>query len=301
MPDLWAITGHCAYPYDCQRWKTGCFDCPLLFDEGRLIVEPTPTIWDGSRRVWRLKKALYEESQIHVIVTTKWMRDQVKQSILRNACSINVISNGVDLGKYQPLSKQEARIKLQLPVEGTILLWAAGSRGNARKGYQLVVKALEGILENSENPPLLITMGGDAGWNEKETLRHVKHFGFIRDPEKQALIFNAADAFLCSTLADAQPQTALESLACGTPIIAFDLGPMPDLAIDGITGVLVPEVTAASLRMGIERFIQGVENQTRMGKNCRKEALQKYDLKKQTEKYIDLYAGILAEKKDLSV
>ena len=85
LPELWAITGQCAYPYDCQRWRTGCFDCPLLTREGRLRIEPTPTNWDGTRRVWRSKKKLYENSQIHVVVTTKWMQDQVKQSILGNA------------------------------------------------------------------------------------------------------------------------------------------------------------------------------------------------------------------------
>ncbi|MCJ7734995.1 MAG: glycosyltransferase [Anaerolineales bacterium] len=301
LPDLWATTGHCAYPYDCQRWKTGCFDCPLLSREGRLRVEPNPTIWDGSRRVWRSKKAIYEDSQIHIIVTTKWMRDQVKQSILGNALSVNIISNGVDLNIYKPRPKAEARTKLGLPTEGQIVLWAAGSRGNYRKGYHLVVNALESIQESSGNTPMLITMGDANGWSGNETLHRIKHSGYIQDSDQQALLFAAADVFLCSTLADAQPQTALESLACGTPIIAFDIGPMPDLVIDGKTGYLVPDATVAGLYEGINRFLQDEESLPRMGEYCRQEALEKFDLNKQTEKYINLYQGILAERRHASI
>jgi len=297
LPDLWATTGHCAYPYDCQRWRTGCFECPLLTSEGRLKVEPTPTIWDGTRRVWRSKKRLYENSQIHVVVTTKWMQDQVEQSILGNALSINIISNGVDLNIYKPRPKNEARAKLGLPTEGPILLWAARNRENYRKGFRLVVDALERIQISGGKTPMLITMGSAKGWAEEETLQRVKHFGYIQDPEKQALLFTAADGFLCSTLADAQPQTALESLACGTPLIAFDIGPMSGLAIPGKTGYLVPKTDSASLFEGITRFLNDGEDQARMGEYCRQEALQKYDLMKQTDQYLILYERILAERK----
>ena len=140
-------------------------------------------------------------------------------------------------------------------------------------------------------------MGGAKGWDEEETLQRVKHFGFIRDPENQALLFAAADGFLCSTLADAQPQTALESLACGTPIIAFDIGPMPGLAINGKTGYLVPKIDSASLSDSITKFLEDVEGQVKMGEFCRQEALQKYDLKKQTDQYVVLYERILSERK----
>jgi len=296
LPDLWATTGHCSYPYDCQRWRTGCFDCPLLTSEGRLKVEPSPTIWDGTRRVWRSKKSLYEKSRIHVVVTTEWMRDQVKQSILGNALSINIISNGVDLNIYKPRSKKEARAKMDLPPEGPILLWTARNRWNYRKGYQLVVDALESIQVSGGKAPMLITMGSAKGWDGEETLQKVKHFGFIRDPEKQALLFAAADGFICSTLADAQPQTALEALACGTPLIAFDIGPMSDLAIPGKTGYLVPKTDSASLCEAITRFLDDVELDVRLGEYCRQEALQKYDLNKQTDQYLVLYERILAEK-----
>jgi glycosyltransferase involved in cell wall biosynthesis len=293
MPDLWGVTGHCAYPYDCQRWKTGCYRCPLLTKNGRKIVEPPPTYWDGTRRVWRAKRDLYQQSNLHIIVTTNWMKDQVSQSILNQAKSINVISNGVNLNIYQPIDQQRARSELDLPLDEPLLLWAAGGKGNYRKGYHLTVAALEEIQRNAQKTPFLVTMGANQGWDQPESLKKVKHLGFIRDPQQQALVYSAVDGFICSTLADGQPQTALEALACGTPLIAFDLGPMPELAIPGETGVLAGQSTPDSLQRAIITFLEREEDYPRMREACRTKALQEFDLEKQTQKYIILYQNLL--------
>jgi glycosyltransferase involved in cell wall biosynthesis len=295
LPDLWAVTGHCAYPYECERWVTGCHHCPLLNGAGRKIVEPRPTLRDGSRRVWRAKKAIYRESRLHIVVTTNWMAGNVRRSILGDARSINVISNGVNLENFEPVSRREARARLGLPPDDVILLWAAAGKGNYRKGYHLVVEAMEAIQSRGAFTPTLLTMGEEQGWNRPESLRKVRHLGFVGDSRKQALAYSAADAFLCSTLADGQPQTALESLASGTPVIAFDLGPMPDLAIEGETGFLAPQTTARSLRKTIERFLTERDRHPAMRESCRAQALEKYDLRKQTEKYIDLYDRVLSK------
>jgi|GEM_PF-6679913 len=295
LPDLWAVTGHCSYPYNCERWKTGCFDCPLLTSEGRKIVEPKPTVFDGTRRVWRAKKDIYHRSKLHIIVTTNWMKDQVMESILGNALSLNVISNGVNLEKFKPIPKSEARKKLGLEPEGQYLLWAAGGKGNRRKGYHLAVEALEEIQATGTLKTTLLTMGSNQGWDKPETLERAVHYGFVREPEKQSLVYSAADAFLCTTLADGQPQTALESIACGTPVIAFDIGPMPGLVQNGKTGRIAKETNSQSLQNAIEDFYNQIDQHQFMQEYCRKEALEKYDLVKQTEKYIDLYEKILKE------
>lgn len=295
MPDLWAVTGHCAYPYDCQRWKTGCYSCPLLTEEGRKIVEPKPTVFDGTRRVWNAKRYLYKRSQLHIIVTTNWMRNQVKQSILSQALSINVISNGVDLKTYQMRDRQEARQRLNLDPDEKILLWAAGGKGNYRKGYQLAYQALEMLQTDMDDPPMLITMGGEEGWSRAETLRKVHHFGYIPDEEQQGWIYAAADAFICSTLADAQPQTVLESLASGTPVIAFPIGPMPDLVLEGETGAIAPQVTANALAAEIRSHLLEMDQLTGLRLSCRSYAEEHFDLQVQTEKYIRLYQQILQD------
>ena len=152
---------------------------------------------------------------------------------------------------------------------------------------------MEKIQARSKSSLTLITMGGEEGWSKSDTLKNVHHFGYVKDPDRQALIYAAADAFLCSTLADGQPQTALESLACGTPILAFDIGPMPDLAINGKTGLLAPDTTAQDLINIIEAFFAMEGKHPEMNVNCRSQAVEKYDINKQTEAYVRLYEDIL--------
>jgi len=297
LPDLWALTGYCAYPYDCLKWKDGCHNCPLLKGEGRLLVEPKPPPrCDGTRRVWRMKREIYQKSKLHIVVTTDWMRKQVNQGILNDALSVNVISNGVDLDIYRPVEKQEARNQLGLPTNETILLWGAAGMGLMRKGYSYAAQAVERIQTSMEKKPMLITMGNPKKMDLKYPMEKSKHFGYIKDPSNQALLYAAADVFICSTLADGQPQTAIESLACGTPVIAFNIGPMPELVQDGKTGFIAPEVSVESLVTTLERALKDPNHLVKMRRYCRDEAENKYDLTKQTIKYIELYKKIMTEK-----
>jgi len=296
LPDMWALTGHCAYPYDCQRWITGCYDCPLLTEEGRKIVEPPPTRWDGTERVWRAKKNLYSRSRLHVVVTTSWMKTNVEKSILGNAMSINVISNGVDLEVYQPYEKDEVRRELDLPLDRKILLFAAADLKNLRKGYIYANKAVEKLVHKMQKPPILITMGNAKGIKKESSSTSIRHFGFVRGKERQAKIFAAADLFLCTTLADAQPQTALESMACGTPLVGFDVGPMADLTGYRKRGLLADEITSESLGKVLQEIINQPHVINEMGENCRRKAIRDFDIDAQTNEYIRLYQEILQEK-----
>jgi glycosyltransferase involved in cell wall biosynthesis len=184
-----------------------------------------------------------------------------------------------------------------LPPDETILLWGAGYKGNYRKGYHLVIEALEDIQSQRDDTPMLLTMGGKTGWDKPETLKKEKHLGYVRDPEVQALVYAASDVFLCTTLSDAQPQTALESLACGIPIICFDIGPMPELVNDAKTGFIAPNTTVDNLRDQILRFMETPDLRDKMRENCRNDALEKYNLANQTVKYIDLYQKAIADRK----
>ena len=293
LPDMWALTGHCAYPYDCDRWKNGCYQCPLLRKVGRERVEPKPTILDGTRRVWNAKRDIYNQSQLHIVVNSTWMKKQVEESILGESLTLNVISNGVNLEIYRPIDQIHARKSLGLPLKGKILLWAASEIDNFRKGFHIALEAIDKLQEIYSETPILITMGG---CEDKDILKKVQNqvdFGFVRDPEQQALIYSAADVFLCTTLADAQPQTALESLACGTPIITFEIGPMPEIVHEGKEGFIATDLTSQALCPAIIEFYNRRELFPELRENCRKKAERLYNLDKQTDQYIDLYEKIL--------
>jgi glycosyltransferase involved in cell wall biosynthesis len=223
------------------------------------------------------------------------MRNQISNSILKDALSVNIISNGVELDIFKPVDKKQARAELGLPVDGKILLYVAHRLGAYRKGFHLASKALMEIQENNPECPMLITMGSKERLNEPIRLPNTHHFGYVEDPRKQSLIYSAADAFLCTTLAEGQPQTILESMACGTPVIAFNTGPMPEEVSDGENGFLVEDQTASALAGSIRKFLNNEDIHPLLGVNSHQQALEKYNLTNQTEKYITLYERILNE------
>jgi glycosyltransferase involved in cell wall biosynthesis len=292
LPDMWALTGHCAYPYDCQRWISGCYDCPLLTKEGKKIVNPKPTRWDGTKRVWREKRDIYAKSKLHIVINSQWMKENVERSILRNALSIHVISNGVDLDMYQPYHREKVRRELDLPQDRKILFFSAANIDSHRKGYPYAYEAVSQLRQRMQNPPLLITMGHVK---DQETNLWIRHYGYVKDAALQAKLYAAADLYLCTTLADAQPQTALESIACGTPVIGFDIRPMADIVEHEKRGLIVDDISSTALRRTIESVIDRQDWIAAMGENCRRKAVRDFDIVKQTSQYIDLYEQILGD------
>lgn len=293
LPDAWALTGHCAFPYECERWRTGCYRCPMLRGEERNYVEPTPTYFDCTRWVWRAKLGIYRNSKLHIVATTEWMKRSIYESILRDAASVTVISNGVDLNVFKPETREVSRLRLGLPIDIPIVLFAAGGLAHPRKGYRYAAEAMKQFDDMPENKaPMLVTMGHVRGMDKAFPLKRVKHFGFVEDAAQQAMLYATADVFLCPTLAEGQPQVALEALACGAPVVAFDVGPMPEIVIPGETGYLASLKNTDDLARCINLLLDD-DKCKRMRIACRKFAEKGFDLTVQTKKYFELFQGIL--------
>ncbi|MFQ5923318.1 MAG: glycosyltransferase, partial [Anaerolineales bacterium] len=293
LPDMWAITGHCAFSYSCERWMSGCHHCPWLNGHGRTFVEPRPTRWDFTRRVWHAKRRIYERTPLHIVVNSAWMKACVQHSILKEAISVSTISNGVDLNVFKQVPKNKARRRLGLPQEAPIVLSAAAGLGHHRKGYRYAAQAMAQLQSSGDRTPLLITMGKPQGVDRAYPLRKAQHFGFIEHEATQALLYAAADVLLCATLAEGQPQVALEALACGTPIVAFDLGPMPEFVRPRETGYLGRPKDAVDLARGVRLLLEDRAKLDRMGRQCRALAEQEFSPDLQAEQYIDLFQRIL--------
>lgn len=107
------------------------------------------------------------------------------------------------------------------------------------------------------------------------------------------MAYAAADVFIISSIEDNLPNTVMESIACGTPVIGFDVGGIPDMVRDGINGLLVPLKDETQLVEKISKFLGNNEMQERMRYEFRRIALQVYDHQTQAKRYIELYTDII--------
>jgi glycosyltransferase involved in cell wall biosynthesis len=287
LHDMWALTGHCAYAYDCLRWQTRCFDCPLLKEPGRRIVQPAPTRIDLTRRLWQSKRHHFGRSTLHIITPSQWLRDLVAESYLSAAATVRHIPNGLDLGVFRPRDKVMARRALSVPQDASTILFVAERVAAERKGLRYLLDALQSMQEPERFA--LLTVGATGTLAEGLDRFRRRDLGTLDDESLMSLVYSAADVFVLPTLADNQPLVLLEAMACGTPMVAFNVGGVPEMVRHMETGYLARYKDASDLARGIQVLLEDHATRSRMGQQCREVAEAEYSLHLQAQRYLEVY------------
>lgn len=285
LHDMWSFTGHCAYSYDCERWQSGCGKCP------NLDTYPAVTR-DNTRIEWKLKNWVYSRSNLTIVTPSHWLTKQAQQSML-NRFSIHHIPYGIDTEAYQPLDSEQCRYLLGISNNKKVLLFAADSLKDTRKGGDLLFKALQSLPASLKAETVLLTFGSGGDAISKQLGIKTINLGYISSDRLKSIAYSAADLFIFPTRADNLPLVLQESMACGTPMISFKIGGVPDLVRPSVTGYLAIPEDANDLLNGIVQILEDEALRKRMSHNCREIALAEYPLELQAKRYIELYHQIL--------
>lgn len=280
LSDMWSFTGHCAYSYECERWRTGCGSCPHLTEYPGLTRDRTAANW-------RIKRWVYGRSRLHFVAPSRWIERLAKDSPLIGRFPVTWIPNGVDLARYRPRDRVEARRSLGLPENGRIVLFGSTE---ARKGAALLAKAIE--LVPVPQGTTVVTVGRDPS-GQGSLLRGI-HLGQIQDEERMATVYAAADVFVQAALAENLPNTVLEGFACGTPAAAFDVGGVRDAVRHLENGYLARAGDPADLGRGLALLLSDDELRARLGRRAREIAEAEYSLELQARRFADLYSRLAA-------
>jgi glycosyltransferase involved in cell wall biosynthesis len=278
LQDQWAFTGHVTYSLDCERWETGCGQCPYLGAYPRLGRDTTSILW-------RLKRAVYARSRLTLVVPSAWMGQLVARSPLLAQFPVHRIPHGVDTTVFRPMLRDEARRRLGLPQERSIVFFCASDLNESRKGLHLLAEALRTMRPQ----PLLALAGTGRAPDGIESV----HLGPVVDDAALAQAYAAADVLAVPTVADALTQTAIESIACGTPCVSFDRGGVVDVVRDGETGYHAQfgDVADLARSLGVALADRG-----RLSPRCREVAEREFDVHLQVGRYVSLYEQVLAER-----
>ena len=242
MHDMWFITGGCHHCFECNAYKKHCSQCPRI---GNSRFKNIASITFDLK-----KKYLSKYKNLQIVTPSNWLANCVKQSTLFKGNNINVIPNLIDTNLFKPIDKQITRSILNLPMNKKIILFGAfGGKSDKYKGWDYLVSAISKI----ERDDIAIALfGGDISDNDKKQLKYpIYSFGYLHDEYSIILLYNAANAFVTPSLAENFPNTILESLACGTPVVGFNVGGIPDLITHKKTGYLVKYKDEIDLANGI--------------------------------------------------
>ena len=286
MHDVWPLTGHCAYPMVCERWKTGCGDCPDL-------ALPQPIRRDSSAENARIKRAALTDGRVHVATPSRWLMGLVEQSgVGASLAGTRVIPNGVDTSVFAPGDRGEARAELGLPPDATIVLFSARSvRSSPFKGFETLEAALPMIAAGNGKGLLLIALGEDAPESTVGSVP-IRFVPFAENPETVARYYQAADLYLHPARAESFGLAPLEAMACGIPVVASDAGGIPEIVVNGETGMLFANGDANALAAAATLLLGDHERRASMGEVGRERVEREFTLRLQVERYLGWYAEL---------
>jgi glycosyltransferase involved in cell wall biosynthesis len=286
LHDMWGMTGHCAYSFDCDRWKIGCGKCP--YPDTYPAIQRDNTHWE-----WKLKKSAYSRSNLLAVVTTShWLAEQAKQSML-NCFPVHRIPYSIDTEAYQPLDSEQCRALLGISAGKRVLMFGAQHLTDPRKGGDLLLKALSRLPESLKAETVLLTLGKGGEAIAQTVGMQSLNLGFVASDRLKSIAYSAADLFLFPTRADAFGLVAQEAMACGTPTVAFKIAGVPDLVRPGITGYLAEPENAEDFCNGIVQLLEDQDLWQQLAQQCRAIVLAEYRLELQAKAYIELYRQAL--------
>ena len=284
LADMNPFTGGCHYDCGCGKFAFTCGACPVL--DSNIEIDLSREVW--ARKVHALSRI--EASRLHIVGTSRWIAEQAKRSSVLGRFPATVIPNGLDTEEFSPLDKTASRDKLEIPRTAKVVLFAADSAAIKRKGFDLLAGALA-TLGNEPDLFLLSVGGGKPGVANLPQ----KHLGKIGDNRMLSAIYSAADVFVIPSLQESFGQTVTESMACGTPVVGFDTGGIPDMVRPGITGYLAPVGDVAALAEQIGKVLRDPSKAREMGGNCRRIVVEEYSMDVQARAYARYYEEILVQ------
>ena len=284
VPVLWTLhdmnpfTGGCHYSSGCESFKSGCGHCPQ-------VLSPGPE--DVSVDSFVAKQKALAGRQVHVVAPSQWMIDLAKQSPIWPAeTTYEKIHLGFDREKFFPIDKKSARQQLGIETDAVLIGFGADDINSHRKGFGHLINCLPEVNRKSK-VECLVFGAGDI--QPDESLPTIHSQGFVDSTDRQRLIYSAADIVVVPSREDNQPQVGLEAMACGTPVVGFNAGGIPEYVRPGKTGVLVPLGDEAKLAEAISGLAGLNSLRERLGRTAVEMVQAEFDLETQTRVYQNAY------------
>ena len=237
-------------------------------------------------KIKQIKKNVIKEIPKGTFVTpSKWLSKEVNKIDLFNGFQQQVIPNAIDLVIFKIQDKELLRKKYRIDDNQFVVLFVSDSLKNPRKGFDLLLESLK-LLEN-KNISILTVGKGIVPIIDN---LNIISLGEINSNVGMSECFALADVFVLPSREDNLPNVMLESFACGTPVIGFNVGGIAEHVVPNITGLLANEVTGFALAEAIIKLKQNIENYKR--ETIRNYAVDNFNFQKQADSYMELYISI---------
>lgn len=285
LHDMWAFTGGCHYSDGCVQFQQSCGNCPQLNRNSKN---------DLSWSILKRKKKAWNGLDITIVTPSNWLAECAKESSLFRRHRVKVIQYGLDLNLFKPIDHATAREIWNLPINKKLILFGAMSATTEhRKGFDLLYGSLKQLAVKWSDKAELVVFGASEPESPPSFGLPVHYLGCLHDDVSLSLLYAAADVMAVPSRQDNLPNTVVESLSCGTPLVAFDIGGMHDMIEHQINGYLAKPFDTFDLAAGINWVLSDENRHKELRIRAREKGVNYFDIEKVAKQYAELYREIL--------
>lgn len=282
LHDMWAFTGGCHYPGICLGYKERCGNCEVLQSN-----KPN----DLSRKVFRQKKKCYDSiSRITVVGLSKWIATCARESNLLKSTNVVNLPNVIDAQVFSPMDKSLAREILGLPQQKKLIL-VGMMDDDPRKGLR---EFWESLRKCDCSTIELVGLGCSKSHKDENSDVKTHYLGYLHDEISLRIAYCAVDVMVFPSIQENLSNTIMESLSCGIPVVAFNVGGNGDMIEHLKTGYLAQPYDTNDLARGIEWIIDNPDYSI-LCKTARKKVIDQFDCEVVIPHYIEIYRSLYHE------
>lgn len=280
LHDPYFTTGHCIHSFECEKWKTGCKDCPKLDILFKREI-------DSSALEFKIKYDAIQNSNICAIVASDYMENLVKQSPVWKGKKIYKVPFGINQDIFKPASNKDLA-KKQLGIDPNSIVLMFRSDESKFKGLNLIKKALENV--ETDKKITIITVQTKELFKEFKHKFNIKEYGWVYDDNKLAQLYQAADLFLMPSEQEAFGMMAIEAMSCKVPVISIK-----GTSLESVTNApecgLCPEKKDFSAELN--RIVNNEEELKLRAEKSYKYAKENYDKDVYVDRIIEVYKDVI--------
>lgn len=280
LHDMWPFTGGCHYDEWCNAFTKSCGNCKVL---------GSSQARDLSAKAFKQKQMSYSKANITVVGLSNWLAGEAKKSHLFSDKTVVSLPNPIDPNEFGPLDKIFTRRLFGLPIDKKLVLFGAmGATADPRKGFLQISEALASLDSDYE----LVVFGAEAPTTVQGFKQKAHYLGVLSDNISLKALYNTADVMVVPSLQENLSNAIMESLACGTPVVAFNIGGNGDMITHQQNGYLAKPFDVDDLAYGIEQQLSLSSSQGR-SQQIVADTYARFAMDTVIPRYIELYQSIM--------
>ena len=283
LHDCWPFTGVCHYFYDCTRYKQSCGCCPHLASNNKK---------DLSHKVWKKKMEIFSKLNIHVVCPSNWLAQAARESAIFKQFPVSVIPNPLDTNFFTPGIKVDACKVLSIsPDKRYILYGAMNAIKDRNKGFAELKRCLQYYEKQFDTKDIeVLIFGSDEKAQFELNHIHTTDLGLLNDQQLRAA-YRASNVMVTPSLSENLSNIIMESLACGTPVAAFNIGGNSDMIDHKQNGYLAKKLDIVDLAKGINYCLLNNANNA-LSKAAHEKVVMNFGIETVGKRYKKLYDSL---------